>query len=85
MLTNWASRDIAAASDWNSAKRLQLVMINPRKLVSIDIVFLGLKLISAEFAVGVLVSIGLGTFLLLRGHSHVQLALALYLISLGII
>lgn len=60
------------------------VMINPRKLAAIDIVFLGSKLIVAEFAAGVLLCVALGAFVLLRAHSFWQIALGLYLISLGI-
>jgi hypothetical protein len=59
-------------------------VINPRKLAAIDMVFLGPKLIIAEFAGGVLLCVALGTFVLFRGHSFWQLILALYLISLGI-
>ena len=59
-------------------------MINPRKLAAIDIVFLGSKLIIAEFADGVLLCVALGTVVLFRGHSFWQLALGLYFISLGI-
>jgi hypothetical protein len=59
-------------------------MIDPRKLVAIDIVFLGSKFIIAEFAGGVLLCLVLGTFVLFREDSFRQLALGLYLISLGI-
>ena len=59
-------------------------VLNPRKLAAIDIVFLGSKLIIAEFAGGVLLCVALGTFVLLRGHSFWQFALGLYFISLGI-
>ncbi len=59
-------------------------MIDPRKLVAIDIVFLGSKFIIAEFAGGVLLCFALGAFVLIRGDSFGQLALGLYLISLGI-
>ena len=59
-------------------------MINPRKLAAIDIVFLGSKLIIAEFAGGVLLCVALGTFVLFRGHSFWQFALGLYFVSLGI-
>lgn len=58
--------------------------MNARKLAAIDIVFLGSKLIIAEFASGVLLCAALGTFVLFRGHSIWQLILGLYLISLGI-
>jgi hypothetical protein len=59
-------------------------LINPRKLAAIDIVFLGSKLIIAEFAGGVLLCVALGTFVLFRGHSFWQIALGLYFVSLGI-
>jgi hypothetical protein len=59
-------------------------MINPRKLAAIDIVFLGSKLIIAEFAAGVLLSVALGAFVLFRAHSFCQFALGIYLITLGI-
>jgi hypothetical protein len=55
-----------------------------RKLAAIDIVFLGYKLVFAEYAFGVLFSIALGIFVLLRGHSVWQVVLGTYLISLGI-
>ena len=58
--------------------------MNPRKLAAIDIVFLGSKFIITEFAGGVLLSIALGAFILMRGHSMWQLALGVYFISLGI-
>lgn len=59
-------------------------MINPRKLAAIDIVFLGHKLIVAEFAGGVLLATALGVFILVRAHSLRQLALGGYFITLGI-
>lgn len=59
-------------------------MINPRKLAAIDIVFLGSKFIIAEFAAAVLLCPALGAFVLLRRQSMWQLALSLYLVSLGI-
>jgi hypothetical protein len=62
----------------------QSLVINPRKLAAIDIVFLGSKLIIAEFAGGVLLCVALGMFVLFRGHSFWQLFLGLYLISLEI-
>ena len=55
-----------------------------RKLAAIDIVFLGYRLILAEYAFGVLFSLALGVFVLLRRQSAWQLALGLYLICLGI-
>ena len=60
-------------------------MLNPRKLAAIDLAFLGPKVIISEFAVGVLFSAILGVFVLLRGHRRpAQIALGLYLISLGL-
>jgi hypothetical protein len=55
-----------------------------RKLAAIDIVFLGFKLVLAEYTCGVLFSLGLGIFVLLRSHSVWQVALGAYLICLGI-
>ena len=60
-------------------------MLNPRKLAAIDLAFLGPRIIIAEFAFAVLFSPALGVFVLLRGHgSPVQIALGVYLISLGL-
>jgi len=55
-----------------------------RKLAAIDIVFLGFWLVVGEYAFGVLFSIALGIFVLLRSHSIWQVAMGLYLICLGI-
>ncbi|HUI41932.1 MAG TPA: hypothetical protein VL523_08190 [Terriglobia bacterium] len=55
-----------------------------RKLAAIDIVFLGYKLIFAEYAVGVFFSIALGLFVLVRGSTFLQVVLGAYLICLGI-
>jgi hypothetical protein len=49
-------------------------VINPRKLVAIDIVFLGSIFIIAEFASGVVLCVALGIFVLVRGNSFWQLA-----------
>jgi hypothetical protein len=57
---------------------------NIRKLAAIDIVFLGYKLVFAEYAFGVLFSVALGIFVLFRSHSVWQVALGIYLICLGI-
>jgi len=46
--------------------------------------FLGPTLIIAEFAFGVLLSIALGTFILLRAHSFLQYVLGFYFVSLGL-
>ena len=56
----------------------------PTKLAAIDIAFLGARLIIAEYAIGVLLSVALGAFTLLRGGPHWQLAVGLYLVLLGI-
>ena len=58
--------------------------MNPRKLAAIDIVFLGSKLVIAEFACGVVLSAVLGAFVLFRSHSALQVALGTYLLSLGV-
>jgi len=60
------------------------VSINLRKLAAIDIVFLGSKVILVEFAAGVLLSMALGIFVLLRGRTFWQIVLGSYLVSLGI-
>jgi hypothetical protein len=57
--------------------------LNFRKLAAIDIIFLGYKLVFAEYAGGVFLSIVLGIFVLFRGHSAWQVALGIYLICLG--
>ncbi|SRR6266404_1607462 len=57
--------------------------INMRKLAAIDIVFLGRKLILAEYAAGVFFSAALGIFVLFRGHSFWQIVLGIYLICLA--
>jgi hypothetical protein len=54
-----------------------------RRLAAIDIVFLGYKFVFAEYAFGVVFSIALGLFVLLRGHSVGQVALGAYLLCLG--
>jgi hypothetical protein len=59
-------------------------MIDPRKLAAIDIALLGPAFIIAEFAAGVLLSVALGVFILLRGGSLWQIALAVYFLSLGL-
>src|SRR5882724_9879173 len=59
-------------------------MSNLRKLAPIDIVFLGYKLVVAEYTVGVFFSTALGLFVLYRSHSLWQVALGIYLIALGI-
>jgi hypothetical protein len=59
-------------------------VLNPRKLAAIDIAFLGSRIIIAEYAIGVLLSVTLGILTLLRAVSHWQLALGVYLILLGV-
>ena len=58
--------------------------INLRKLAALDILFLGPRLIVAEFAFGVLFSVALGLFILVRGHAFWQLLLGTYFLCLGI-
>ncbi len=58
-------------------------MIPLRKLAAIDIVFLGPKLIMAEFAAGVILSVAIGIFILARSHSNGSIALGIYFLSLG--
>jgi len=55
-----------------------------RKLAAIDIALLGFKVIFAEYALGVLFSLALGVFALIRSHSLWGAALGIYLIGLGI-
>ena len=60
-------------------------MLNARKLVAIDLVFLGSKAVITEFSAGVFLSAVLGVFVLVRGHGSVaQIVLGSYLISLGV-
>jgi hypothetical protein len=61
-----------------------LSTINLRKLAAIDIALLGYKLIFAEYAAGVLLSAGLGLFVVFRSHTFWQVVLGVYLICLGI-
>ena len=60
-------------------------MLNPRKLAAIDLALLGPKIIITEFAAGVLLSVALGVFVLVRRHGTLtQFALGVYLVSLGL-
>ena len=59
-------------------------MIDLRKLAAIDTVFLGSKFVIAEFACGVILSLALGVFVLLRSHSYWQVMLGIYFLCLGI-
>jgi hypothetical protein len=58
-------------------------VIDPRKLAAIDIAFLGCKFTITEFGTAAFLCPALGVFVLYRGHSPWQIALGLYLISLG--
>jgi hypothetical protein len=49
-------------------------MVDLRKLAAIDIAFLGYGLIVGEFAFGVVFSLALGAFVLVRGHLVANLA-----------
>ncbi len=57
---------------------------NNRRLAAIDIAFLGYRLIVAEYAAGVFLSLALGAFALFRSHSFWQVVLGVYLMCLGI-
>lgn len=59
-------------------------MINPRKLAAIDLALLGPTLIITEFAAGVLLSLALGVFIVLRAGSFWQFIIGLYFVSLGL-
>jgi hypothetical protein len=59
-------------------------MINLRKLAATDVVFLGFPLILIEYVFGVIFSLLLGSFVLLRGHSPWQVLLGMYFICLGL-
>ena len=58
--------------------------IQMRKLAAIDIVFLGPKFVIAEYALGVLLSIALGIFILARAHSIWPGVLGVYFLCLGL-
>lgn len=55
-----------------------------KKLAAIDILFLSYGVVVAEYLCGILLSITLGLFVLIRNRSMWQVALGLYLICLGI-
>jgi hypothetical protein len=55
-----------------------------RRLAAIDIVFLGFKFVVVEYCLGVLLSVALGLFVLIRSHSVWQVTLGVYLICVGI-
>ena len=55
-----------------------------RKLAAIDILFFGYRVILAEYAVGVLFSVALGLFVLLRAATFLQVLLGTYFVCLGI-
>jgi len=58
--------------------------LNIRKLVAIDIVFLGFKLVLAEYVCGVVLSLALGIFVLIRAHTAWPSVLGVYLACLGV-
>ena len=58
-------------------------MIDPRKLAAIDLALLGPTFVIAEFALGGILSLALGVFVLYKSHSWPQHALGLYFIALG--
>jgi hypothetical protein len=59
-------------------------MTNLRKLAAIDTVFLGYKLVLAEYVCGVVLSIALGIFTLSRSATVWGILLGAYLVSIGI-
>ena len=59
-------------------------VIRIRKLAALDIVFLGPKLILAEFSLGVFLSAAIGLVTLKRSHSVWQIVLGGYILSLAV-
>jgi hypothetical protein len=59
-------------------------VIELRKLAALEVLFLGPKLVLAEYACGVLLSVALGIFVLVRGHTVWQILLGGYFICLGL-
>jgi len=60
-------------------------VLDARKLVAVDVVFLSPKVIITEFMVGVFLSAALGIFVLVRAQrSLAQICLGVYFISLTI-
>ncbi len=57
------------------APGLDRISLNVRKLVALDMTFLGTRVIVAEYAAGVLLSWGLGGLSLLKGLALVGIAL----------
>ena len=60
------------------------IVIDFRKLAAVDIAFLGSRLILAEFSIGVFGLLALGLLTLLRSHSLGGIALASYILCLGL-
>ena len=59
-------------------------MVDLRKLAAIDIALLGYGLILAEYGFGVIFSLALGVFVLLRSHGGWQIPLGIYFLCLGL-
>jgi hypothetical protein len=57
--------------------------MNLRRLAAIDLVFLGSRFVLAEYAVGLVLCLALGLFVLFRSHSYGQVVLGIYFIGLG--
>lgn len=55
-----------------------------RRLAAIDIALLGYKLVCAEYLVGVVLGLSLGSLVLVRSQSMWHLALGMYLACLGV-
>lgn len=77
--------DMISAKATRQHESWNCFVLDPRKLAAIDLAFLGPKVIIVEFATGVALSTALGLFVLIRGGgAPTQIALGLYLISLGV-
>jgi multisubunit Na+/H+ antiporter MnhC subunit len=63
---------------------IRAAMIQPRKVAAIDLALLGPVLILIEFAVGVLLSAGLGVFVIWRARSVLQIVFGFYLVSIAL-
>jgi len=59
-------------------------MTNLRRLAAIDTVFLGYKVVIAEYVCGVALCIALGIFALIRSHTMRGISLGAYLVCIGI-
>lgn len=60
------------------------IVIEIRKLAALEVLFLGPKLVLAEYVCGVFLSAVLGVFVLMRGQTLWQSLLGIYLICIGL-